>query len=86
MKHACALTLKTLEPLISAIRGLPGLRERKPGIFYVKSKAYLHFHEDPAGVFADIKLRDDQFSRYPVNTPREQEQLIKLAQTNLASK
>ena len=85
MKHAGAHTLEALEALISAIRSLPGLTERKPGIFYVKSKAYLHFHEDQAGIFADIKLSGDQFSRYPVNTPREQQAVIKLVQTNRLS-
>ena len=82
MKHARADTLETLEALLSGIRRLSGLTERKPGIFYFKSKAYLHFHEDPSGIFADIKLSNDEFLRYPVNTAQEQQALLKLAQAN----
>ena len=31
------------------------LREKKRGSFYLKSKGYLHFHEDPKGMFADVE-------------------------------
>jgi len=82
MKHAGAQTLETLEALLSAIRVLPGLVERKPGIFYTKARAYLHFHEDAAGVFADVRLSEAQFSRYPVNSAREQEEFLRLLQAN----
>lgn len=78
MKHASAATLQFLEELLVRLRGLPGLTERKPGIFYVKSRAYLHFHDDPAGIFADAKLTDGEFQRFPVNTAQEQEVLIEL--------
>ena len=33
---------------------LPGLIEKKRGVFYRKSRAFLHFHEDPKGMFADL--------------------------------
>ena len=56
--------------LLVQIRAKPGLKERKPGIFYRKSIAFLHFHEDPAGIFADLKI-GEKFARYPVNTERE---------------
>jgi hypothetical protein len=36
----------------------------------LKSKAFLHFHEDPAGVFADVRVGDD-FHRLPANTTAE---------------
>ncbi len=78
MKHAGPSTLLMLEGLINKLRGLPGLVERRPGTFYVKSSAYLHFHEDPAGVFADVKLTGDAFSRFPVNTKAEQALLFSL--------
>lgn len=55
MKHAGAPALDELEPLLSALRGLPGLKERSRGVFYRKSQAFLHFHEDPRGLFADIR-------------------------------
>lgn len=78
MKHAGSSTIKLLEALLVKLRVLPGLVERKPGIFYAKSKAYLHFHEDPTGVFADVKLSGNEFERFPVNTQQEQESLLKL--------
>jgi hypothetical protein len=84
MKHAGAATLESLENLLTQLRSLPGLTEKRLGIFYVKSKAYLHFHEDPAGIFADVRLDGDEFDRLPVNTKREQEMLIKVVAKNRA--
>jgi len=45
----------------------PGLVERKRAIFYRGTTAFLHFHEDPAGMFADLRSGAD-FERYAVNT------------------
>jgi hypothetical protein len=75
MKHASAETLQRLSDLLDQIRQRQGLRERKLGIFYSKSKSFLHFHEDPAGLFADISS-GDKFRRYPVNTPKERHALL----------
>ncbi len=78
MKHASAATLALLEPLLNQLRELPGLVERTPGSFYWKSKAYLHFHEDPAGLFADVKLDRVEFERFAVTTAAEQQHLVTL--------
>jgi hypothetical protein len=75
MKHAGAETLQQLSELLGQIRQRQGLKEKKLGIFYRKSKSFLHFHEDPAGIFADISF-GEQFDRYPVNTAREQRALL----------
>ena len=56
MKHATPVALDALEPLLADLRGIEGLSERKRGVFYRKSQAALHFHEDPAGFFADVRL------------------------------
>jgi hypothetical protein len=82
MKHAGSATLSSLEALLAKLRVLPGLVEKKPGLFYVKSKAYLHFHEDPAGIFADAKLSGEEFERFPVNTRLEQESLLRAVAKN----
>ena len=82
MKHAGPEALKQLEPLIVRIRLLGALREQTPGAFYVKSSEMLHFHEDPAGMFADVK-RDGQWYRLPVNTTAEQSKLIRLLTESL---
>ena len=77
MKHAGPSALHSLQELLASLRRLPGLVERKPGIFYVKSKAYLHFHEDPAGLFADVRLAGGEFERFRVNNQQEQSALLK---------
>jgi hypothetical protein len=58
MKHAGAAALDRLAPLLGQIRALERLKERAPGVFYLKSRAFLHFHEDPAGLFADVRAAD----------------------------
>ena len=75
MRHASAQALRLLSDLLDQIRKRPGLREKKLGIFYRKSKSFLHFHEDPAGLFADVSFSDD-FERYPVNTKKEWKALL----------
>ncbi len=57
MKHAGAAALDSVEDLLVAARALSSTVERSRGIFYRKSAAHLHFHEDPAGIFADLKVR-----------------------------
>jgi hypothetical protein len=49
---------------------MEGVTERKPGTFYQKGQGLLHFHEDPAGFFADLKV-DGAWQRFPVNHSRE---------------
>ena len=66
MRHAGAQTIGRLEALLARLRAIDGLVERKPGIFYLGSRAFLHFHEDPAGVFADIRLDGIEFERFLV--------------------
>ena len=72
MKHAGPAALKALAPLLAEIRcDLPGaVIERKPGTFYCKGKGLLHFHEDPAGFFADLKI-DGAWRRFSVNRSAE---------------
>jgi hypothetical protein len=76
VKHAGSAALRTIEgDLLPAIRARPELVERTPRIFYRKSVAFLHFHEDPAGLFADLKLGKG-FTRFPVNTKEERRALL----------
>ena len=76
MKHAGDATLDRLEPLLAALRELPALRERKRGSFYRGSAAFLHFHEDPAGIFADLKL-DGDWQRLRSSSARERQALLR---------
>lgn len=76
MKHAGAATLAELTYLLGELRKRKALREPRPGSFYLKSKAFLHFHEDPAGIFADVKLDLVEFERYRATTAKEQQALL----------
>ena len=58
------------------LRALPDLKEKSRGTFYRKSQAFLHFHEDPAGLFADVRLDGGDFTRMRVSTKAEQRALM----------
>jgi hypothetical protein len=75
MKHAGPATLDALDDLITAIRARDGLREPRPGIFYRKGKAWLHFHEDKTGLFADLRA-GTEWERFRVSTPEERANLL----------
>lgn len=79
MKHAGAVALQAIEPLLARLRALPGLAERSPGCFYKGSKAFLHFHEDPSGMHADVRLSADGFTRVRAETAQERDALVALA-------
>lgn len=57
------------------VRQHQSLKEKKRGIFYWKSNAFLHFHEDGDHLFADLRLALD-WERFPVNTQAEREALL----------
>lgn len=70
MKHAGSTALDRLEPLLARVRSVPGLREKSRGVFYLRSKAFLHFHEDPSGLYADVRGADGgDFDRLRVDDP-----------------
>lgn len=75
MRHAGPDTLARIAPLLAELRARTVLRERRPGVFELKSRAFLHFHDDPSGVFADVRLADD-FVRMPVTSRSEQSDLL----------
>jgi hypothetical protein len=76
VKHAGPQALSDLEPVLRALREHGTLTERTAGSFYMKSKAFLHFHEDAAGLFADVKEDLLTFRRYRVSTRPEQKALL----------
>jgi hypothetical protein len=80
MKHAGDETLDSLEHLLVEARKYTALRERKRGAFYMRSVGILHFHEDPAGIFADLKV-DGEWQRLPVNTKAEERSLMSMLAT-----
>jgi hypothetical protein len=84
VRHARSDALGELEPVLVCLRELPGLVERKRGIFYRKSQAFLHFHEDPSGLHADVRVADD-FKRFRVETSAERDELLALVRTMLSA-
>jgi hypothetical protein len=92
MKHASPQALINLADLLARIRAagaaVPGFVEKKPGIYYLKGAAFLHFHEDAEGLFADAKTSEaaDGFERFRVVTAREQAALMKALRKTLASR
>jgi hypothetical protein len=86
LKHARDEDLDRIEALLVRLRALGALKERKRGCFYFKSKGFVHFHEDPKGMFADLRqvdTRDDR--RLKVDTPTEQDALIEQARKVLTA-
>lgn len=85
MKHAGAEALGALSKLLQKLRNQTSLVERKPGIFYVKGKPFLHFHEDRAGLFADLRQGSD-WLRLAVNDHDDRERLLAAVDRTLDGK
>jgi hypothetical protein len=87
LKHITPGRLDELEPLLVQLRSFDDLTERKRGVFYIKAKAFLHFHEDgDDDAFADVKLDGTEFRRLRVTTKREQARLVRLVKHALAAR
>ena len=84
MKHADTAALARLGPLLGELRALLGLREKQPGIFYRGSRAWLHFHEDGALLWADLK-QDRVWLRLPASLAEEQHALTARVRSSQAS-
>ena len=85
MRHARDAALDELEDLLQEVRQrYPALRERKRGAFYKGGQGWLHFHEDPAGLFADLKI-DGSFVRLRVSTEAERAKLLHRMKDTLPS-
>jgi hypothetical protein len=82
MKHATPVALDALEPLLVELRRVPALVERKRGSFYRGPRAFIHFHEDPAGFFADAKL-GPAWQRFDVTTARQRRAFVRTVRQSL---
>jgi hypothetical protein len=77
VKHAGTGALDALSDLLESLRTRAVLVEKRPGIFYLKGEAFLHFHEDGAGLFADLRQGGD-WQRLPVNSSDERAEVLAL--------
>jgi hypothetical protein len=85
MKHATPAALDRLESLLAQLRMLEGLAERSRGIFYRRGRAFLHFHEDPKGLFADVRAASGTgFERIDVTGDDGRARLLAAARARLA--
>jgi hypothetical protein len=82
MRHAGGSALDELEPLLDALRRVEGLTEKKRGVFYRRSSAFLHFHDDLTGYYADVRIGD--WERRRVTTRAEQRSLLSFVRRALA--
>jgi hypothetical protein len=75
VRHVTAAGLDELDDVVRELRGVDGLKEKSLGVFYRGTRAFLHFHEDPSGLYADVRL-DADFERMRVTTPAERKRLL----------
>ena len=83
MRHARAEDLDRLEPLLARLRALPRLTEKSRGVFYVKGRAFLHFHADPAGLFADVRGSDGESERLRVDDAAGAKALLERVESSI---
>ena len=66
------------EDLVDALRGIDGLTDVgvDPPNFHFRSQPILHFHEDDAGIYADVRLGAGGFEPMRASTPTERLALL----------
>jgi hypothetical protein len=85
MRHATNEDLGAIDGLLASLRQLAGLTEKRPGVFYRRSKAFLHFHAHDGALFADVRMDPSaDFERRRVTTKAEQRRLLAEIQRSLA--
>jgi hypothetical protein len=77
-------TLDCIAPLLEVLRGYSVLREVRPAVFHLNGGDFIHFHEGPEGVFADVRLAKGQV-RMSVSTQSEQAELLERIEDALAA-
>ena len=72
MKQAA---LEQIAPLLDVLRANPALREVRPTAFHLDGRDFVHFHDEPGGVVADVRLTRGVV-RMRVSTDPEQAELL----------
>jgi hypothetical protein len=77
MAHATPEDLSALTALLRQLREIKGLTEKRPGIYYYKANAFIHFHNNESVIEADMKkVPGSGFDRYAVGTAEQQRKLV----------
>ncbi|HWM71626.1 MAG TPA: hypothetical protein VNO35_33995 [Steroidobacteraceae bacterium] len=77
-------TLDCIGPLLAVLRAYEALSEVRPTVFHLQGKDFIHFHEAPDGVFADVRLAKGQV-RMPATTPQGQSELLERIEATLST-
>jgi hypothetical protein len=77
-------TLDRIAPLLDALRAHPALSEVRPAEFMLDGRDFLHFHDEPEGVFADVRLAEGRVSM-PVSSSAEQAEFLERIDHSLYS-
>ena len=66
------------DDLVEALRGIDGLIDVgvDPPNFQFRSRAFLHFHADGQGTYADVRFGSGDFEPVPASTPAERLELL----------
>jgi hypothetical protein len=72
MKQA---SLDQIAPLLKVLRTHPALEEVRPLTFHLRGREFLHFHDYPDGVVADVRLAT-RVVRMRVASGMEQAELL----------
>ena len=68
-------TIEAFSILLYFLKSYEILNEVKPTNFYLNGKGFIHFHDEPDGLWADIFLSKRRL-RMPANTASEQADVI----------
>ncbi len=67
MGHIKPELIADLATELAAIRTLPHLKEKKLGVFYLKSTPFLHFHDKDGLRWAHVKTADGEWEKVEVS-------------------
>ena len=49
-------SLEQIAPLLAVLRGHDAVEEIRPLTFHLNGREFVHFHDDPGGVEADVRI------------------------------
>ena len=71
-------TRRIIAPLLAVLRGYPMLEEVREAEFYLHGRDFIHFHETPDGVIADVLLSKARVSMSVVSSDEQAELLERI--------
>jgi hypothetical protein len=79
-RRTAAMSKMSHEELVDALRAIDGLTDlgQGPPNFHFRSRPFLHFHDHPDGIYADVRLGRGDFQPVWASTPGERLELLAL--------